>query len=68
MRAESTSDGLWAADLTRDMQSGKGGNNADMKAALAAKGKGGNNAKGGNKGRETKVKKGAQRRRQRSYN
>ena len=23
MRAESTSDGLWAADLTRDMQSGK---------------------------------------------
>ena len=58
MRAESTSDGLWAADLTRDMQSGKGGPTfADMKAALAAKGKGGNNAKGGNKGRETKVKK-----------
>ena len=59
MRADSTSDGLWAADLTRDMQSGKGGPSfTDIKAALAAKGKGGaNGAKGGNRGRETKVAK-----------
>ena len=59
MRPESTSDGLWAADLTRDMQSGKGGPSfADIKAALAAKGKGGaKGAKGGNRGRETKVAK-----------
>ena len=61
MRAESTSDGLRAADLTRDMHSGKGATSfKDIQAALAAKGKGGAKvAKGANKGRETKVAKGA---------
>ena len=40
MRAESTSDGLWAADLTRDMQQGKGGPTmAEVRALLNAKAK-----------------------------
>ena len=61
MRAESTSDGLWAADLTRDMHSGKGAPSfKDIQAALAAKGKGGAKvAKVTNEGRKTKVAKGA---------
>ena len=51
MRAESTSNGLWAADLTRDMHTGKGAPSfKDIQAAaLAAKGKGGAKvAKGAN--------------------
>ena len=43
IRAESTSDSLWAADLTRDMSApnGKGGLCfKDVQAMLAAKGKG----------------------------
>ena len=58
MRAESTSDRLWAADLTRDMHTGKGGPSfKDIQAALAAKGA--KVAKGANEGRETKTEKGA---------
>ena len=60
MRAESTSDGLWAADLTRDMQSGKGGPSmADIRAVIAAKGKGLGTGKNGNRGQETKTTKAA---------
>ena len=60
IRAESTSDGLWAADLTRDMQQGKGGPSmAEIRALLNAKGKGtgGGGGKNGTKNQDTKTTK-----------